>query len=127
MPREYRILSMDRKDPQIVVEGMEVVLERDLTKHQKAVQQAELELGEYRAARILERNKKSHYESLLGGGKFNDTALKNGIAQIDINIRQLSDKIKLSSEKIEHHTEIVRRLQEELKQQYAGLKVLRGK
>jgi len=114
-----------RKDLHVVTEGMEDILEMDLKKHNGILEQTKLELGEYQAARIHERNKKKHYEGLVKNGKFNPKAMTTAITQIDINIRQLADKIKLSKERIEHFTEIVTRLDAELKNQYLGLKYLK--
>ena len=125
MRQGLQTLSTDRKqDPQVVVEGMEDVLEMDLKKNEGILAQTQTELSEYQSARIHEKNRKKHYEGLIGGGKFNDGALKRGIDQSVINIKHFSDKIKLSNDKIVLHTDIVKQLKDAFRNQYAGLKVL---
>lgn len=128
MQRGFRTQYMarkTRKDPKVVIEGIEEVLEKDLKKHRKAVEQANLDFAAYREARSHEKRKKAHYSTLVGGEKFNDSALGKGMEQCDINIRHMSDKMKLSRKKIDHHTEIVVRLEKELKDQYESLKELK--
>jgi len=116
---------MDRKDPVIVLEGMEDVLEMDLKKHLGVVKRTKAELAAYRDARVHERRKRKHYDGLIGKGKYKDDALRRAQKQMDINIRHFSDKVKLSEEKIAHHQEIVDRLKEQLVAQYRGLKLLK--
>jgi len=125
VPPASRIQSMARnKDPIIVFEGMEDVLEMDLKKHKGVVERTKSELEAYRDARTHERQKRKHYDGLIGKGKYNDDALHRAKKQMDINIRHFADKVKLSEEKIAHHQEIVDRLEVELAAQYRGLKLL---
>ena len=125
MRRESQTLSMDRKEPTVVIEGMEDILEMDLKKHKGLVERTQTELSAYRSPRAHERLRKKHFQGLIGGGKFNDSALQRGVEQGEINIRHFSDKIKLSNDKIAHHGEIVAALEKELEAQYAGLKALK--
>jgi len=117
--------KQQRKDPQIVIEGIEDVLEMDLAKNKGIVVQAEVELDAFRIAREHEKRKKSHWSTLIGGEKYNDTSLGQAVKQCEINMRHLSDKMKLARERIAHHSEIVQRLEAELKNQYKGLKALK--
>jgi hypothetical protein len=113
-----------RKTPQIVIEGMEKIIKRDLEKHKAILLKLPLDLQALEVARGHEVEKKRHYRSLIGGGKYNDEALKESIKQIKINIRQNSDKIKLTKDAIEHHTLIVNTLSEQLEKQEQSLKDL---
>ena len=115
---------MDRKEPEIVIEGIEEVIKNDLKKHQGILERSKLELISYKNARSHEIKKKKHYKSLIGGEKYNDGALKNSMDQIAVNIRHMSDKVGLTEEAIKHHTGIVDTLTEQLENQYKGLKTL---
>ena len=115
---------MDRKEPEIVIEGIEEVIKKDLKKHQGILERSKIELISYKNARSHEIQKKKKWKSHIGGGKFNDDALRNSMDQIAINIRHMSDKVDLTNEAIKHHTEIVDTLTEQLESQYKGLKVL---
>ncbi len=108
----------------IVVEGMEEIIERDLEKHQVLLGQAKTELLSFKEARVHEIKRKKYYNSLIGGDKFDDDALRKSMEQSAVNIRHLSDKVKLATEKIEHHTLIVDTLAAQLKDQYKALAAL---
>lgn len=115
---------MDRKEPEIVIEGIEEVIKKDLKKYQEILERNKLELIAYRNARSHEIKKKKHYKNLIGGGKYNDDSLRESMNQIAINIRHMSDKVDLTEKAIKHHTEIVDTLTEQLENQMKGLKVL---
>lgn len=109
------------QDPRIVVEGIEEIIKRDLGKHKGLVEQTQRELDAYRAARSHEIARKKHYKSLIGGGKFDDDALRESMKDISINIRHLSDKVDLAREKLEHHRLIVDTLSQQLEDQMEAL------
>lgn len=113
-----------RKTPQVVIEGIEEVIKRDLEKHKAILLQLPLSLQALEAARGHEVEKKRHYRSLIGGGKYNDEAMEQSILQMNINIRQNSDKIKLTKDAIKHHTEIVNTLAVQLEVQEQSLRDL---
>jgi len=115
---------MDRKKPEIIIEGIEEVIKKDLKKHQGLLSRSNLELIAYRNARSHEIKKKKHYKNLIGGEKFNDDSLRASMNDIAINIRHMSDKVELTEKAIKHHTEIVDTLTEQLENQMKGLKVL---
>jgi hypothetical protein len=115
---------MDRKEPEIVIEGIEKVIKKDLKKFQGILERDKLDLIAFRGARSHEIKKKKHYKNLIGGEKFNDDALRESMSQIAINIRHMSDKVMLTEKAIEHHTEIVDTLTKQLENQMKGLKVL---
>ena len=113
-----------RKQPQIVIEGIEEIIKRDLVKHKAILLLLPLSLQALETARGHEVEKKRYYRSLVGGGKFNDEALEESIKQSKINIRQNSDKIKLTKDAIKHHTEIVNTLAAQLEVQEQSLRDL---
>lgn len=100
---------------QVFLEGIDVVIRRDLGKHQAMLKQTEAERASFVEARDHESARKRHYYRLIGGGKYDDDALKKSVEQIRGNVRHLSDKVTLSERKIEHHTEIVDTLTQQLK------------
>lgn len=115
---------MDRKEPEIVIEGIEEVIKKDLKKFQGILEKNKLDLIAFRNARSHEIQKKKNWKSHIGGGKFNDDALRESMDQIAVNIRHMSDKVDLTNKAIKHHTEIVDTLTEQLENQMKGLKVL---
>ena len=110
--------------PEIVIEGFEEILERDLLKHKGLVEQTKREIDAYRMARAHEVKRKKYYRSLIGGGKFNDDSLRRSMGDIATNIRHLSDRVKVSEEKLEHHRLIVDTLTQQLEDQNKGLATL---
>lgn len=111
-------------NPEIVIEGMEKLIERDLEKHNNICDIARKELASFRAATSHEVRKKRHYRSLINGGKFNDKALKKSIDMINVNIRHFQDRSEATEEKLKFNTHIVDTLTEQLKEQNEKLKAL---
>lgn len=112
------------RDPEIVVEGLEEIIKRDLLKHKSHVETTKIEIDTFRAARAHEIKRKKHYSKLIGGGKYNDEALRKAAGDIAVNIRHMSDRVDLAEQKLAHHTEIVDTLTLQLADQDAGLAVL---
>ena len=113
-----------RIEPEIFIKGIDVVIKLDLGKHKELLARTQLELQAFNEAVVHESGRKRHYYRQIGKGKYNDEALQNSIKDIRINIRHLSDKVKLSKEKVEHHTLIVDTLTAQLKEyneRYAAL------
>lgn len=113
-----------RKDPEIFIEGIDVVIKLDLGKHKEMLAQAQVERVSFQEARDHESKRKRHYYRQIGEGKYNDDALLAAVKDIRINIRHLSDKVKLSNDKIDHETLIVDTLTAQLKdynERYASL------
>ena len=103
-----------RKDPEIFIEGIDVVLRLDLGKHKELLARTQVDLEAFNVAVAHESGRKRHYHRLIGGGKYNDDALRRSVTDIRVNIRQLSDKAKLAREKIDHHSLIVDTLTQQL-------------
>lgn len=117
--------GLNRADPpHIVVEGLEGLIERDLTKHKAFLERSQTEKQAYAQARAHEIQRKRAWTKHIGGGKFDDDALKVSIAQINQNIAMFSDKVKLSDDAIAHHTEIVDELTASLQQYRLDLAIL---
>jgi hypothetical protein len=111
-------------EPVMVVEGMEDIIKKDLGAHKIILERTQQELLAYRNAVSGEIQKKKYYLTLIGGDKFNDNSLRNSINDINVNIKHMSDKVKLSKDKIEHETLIVDTLTEQLANQNHNLEVL---
>ena len=116
--------ASERVAPEIVIEGMEQIIRRDLEKHRSLLDAAKLDLAAFRTARSHEVQKKKHYRKLIGQGKFNDVSLQKARGQMAINIRHMSDKADTAERSIAHETEIVETLTQQLENQMAGLKRL---
>ena len=114
----------ERIAPEIVIEGMEQIIRRDLEQHRSLLDAAKLDLVAFRTARSHEVQKKKHYRRLIGQGKFNDVSLQKARDQMAVNIRHMSDKTDIAERSIAHETEIVETLTQQLKNQMAGLKRL---
>ena len=123
LPQESRTQSMEHK-PKIYIEGIGSVIKQDLKKHKVLLQRSKTELLSYREARSHEIKKKKYYNTLIGGGKFDDESLRNSINDIGVNIRHMSDKVKLSEDAIKHHTLIVDTLTDQLDNYNKGMREL---
>lgn len=113
-----------RLEPEVFIEGIDVVIKLDLGKHKALLAQTQVELLGFRKARNHESERKRYYYRLIGGDQYDDEALKNSVEDIRLNVRQLDDKAKLAQDKIAHHTLIVDTLTEQLQdydKRYAAL------
>ena len=107
-------VNEDTNTPQFIIEGMDVIIRRDLDKHKNLLEIANNNLLSYREAVSHQVKKKKHYSKLIGGGEFNDNSLRESIQMINVDIRHLSDKVKLTNDEINHHKEIVDTLTQQL-------------
>ena len=109
--------------PNVVIEGLEDILERDIAKHKMILERSKGELDSYNQALTYQIKKKKFYSNLLKDKdtKYKKSALKKSRDMIAIDIRQISDKIKLTKENITHHTHIVDTLTQQLADQKRGL------
>lgn len=118
------------REPLIVIKGLEDIIKKDLKKHKVLLERSKAELDAFKLAVSYQVKKKKHYKSLLGGGKYNDASLRESMTMIGVDLRHMSDKVKLAEEAIEHHKLIVDTLSAQLDDQYKNLKILaeyRGK
>lgn len=109
------------KEPYVLIEGLDVIIKRDLEKHQALLKRSKQEKLSYVQARGHEIRRKKEWRKHIGGGKFSDEALEEALEQISQNIAMYSDKVKLSDDAILHHTEIVDKLTDDLKDYNAML------
>ena len=100
-------IHSDNSSPMVFIKGMDKIIKRDLSKHKDLLQRTKLNLDAYRVALSHQVKKKKHYKSLIGGDKYDDNALRKSMDMIVIDLRHLSDKVKLTSEELDHHTLIV--------------------
>lgn len=118
-------MSKDRRiEPEVFIEGIDDVIKLDLGKHKELLAQTRVDIDSFREAVAHESARKRHYHRLIGGGKYNDDALRASVKDIRINIRHLSDKVSQAVKKAEHHTLIVDTLTAQLKdydRRYASL------
>lgn len=128
MPQGFPTRSMaaknGRSEPLVVVEGIEDIIERDLNKHRALLEQAKQNVLIFREARSHEIQRKKHYKSLIGGGKYDDDALRKEMQDMNVNIRNLSDKVKRFEEEVQFHTGIVDKLSVDYTEQMKKLKAL---
>ena len=117
MPRASKTPSIQarRIEPEVFIEGVDVIIRLDLGKHKELLAQTQTELLAFREAAAHEIKRKKHYYRLIGGGKYDDDALRSSVKDIRINIQHLTNKAKLAEDKIEHYTLIVDTLTEQLK------------
>ena len=109
-------MSKDRRiEPEIFIEGIDVVIRLDLGKHKELLGQARADVVSFREAATHESGRKRHYYRQIGKGTFNDDALLASVTDIRINIRHLSDKAAQAVKKADHHTVIVETLTAQLK------------
>jgi len=104
-----------RDEPVVFVEGIDKVIRLDLEKHKELLTRRKLDKLSWQSGVSHHVKMKRHYKTLIGGGKFNDEALKKSIGQINLNITHLQQKVKLSDDAIEHETLIVDTLTDQLK------------
>ncbi len=117
--------SLNRNDPpSIVVEGMDEIIRRDLEKVKALLERKVMERLSFVEARSHEIKRKRYYNSLIGGGKYNDDSLRSSIKDIGINIRHLSDKVQVADEEIKFNTHIVDTLTRQLEEYNIGLNAL---
>jgi hypothetical protein len=106
---------MDR-NLEVFVEGLGPIIKRDLDKHRSLLEQVHRDHLAFVQARSYEIARKKNWKSKIGGGKYDDDAMREAIKQINQNIRHFSAKIKLADEKIKHHKLIVDTLTDRLKE-----------
>jgi hypothetical protein len=111
---EFPTQSTDH-DLEFFVDGLDVVIKRDLDKHKSLLEHAQADLLAFEQARSHEIQRKRVWKGHIGGGKFNDDALRRSIKDINQNINHFSRKIKTTKDRIAHHTRIVDTLAKQLK------------
>lgn len=111
-------------EPRVVTEGLEILIERDLEKHKTALELAKANLEAFERARTHEIAKKKYYRRQIGGGKYNDEALRASMEQMRVNITHLSNRVKEEKDRIAHETLVVDTLTRQMAEQIEGLEAL---
>jgi len=117
-------MEAKRENLNVVIEGMEVVIERDLKRHELILSQARKDYSKFREAVSYEIRKKRHYSELIRQGKYQRKAMETAINDINVNIRNMQDKAGLSEQKIKFEENIVETLTRQLEDQKKSLKLL---
>jgi hypothetical protein len=109
----------------VVIEGLEVIIERDLEKHKALLKKRQEEKLAFIEARsyVIQR-KKMWNKHLKGDNGYDKEALRRQMNEMAVDIRKWSDRLKLAQDGIEHETLIVDTLSEQLKDQYKGLRLV---
>lgn len=115
---------MEANKMDIVIEGVDQIIKRDLDKHKSILDRSKEEIIVFRNATAREIQKKKYYKSLIGGGKFNDESLRSSMTDINVNIRHMQDNVKITEDKIAFNTNIVDTLSRQLEEYYENLKKL---
>lgn len=109
-------VNMESNRPNIFIRGIDKVIKKDLQKHKDLNARCKQNLDAYRTAVSHQVKKKKHYKSLIGGGKFDDDALRDSMDMISIDIRHHSDKVHQTQEEMKHHTLIIDTLSKQLEE-----------
>lgn len=118
MQQESKTQCTNNDVPRVIIEGIDKVIKLDLSKHQELLEQAKLSALSYRESVSHLVKRKKHYSALLKAGQYNKEAMEKSIEMIGVDVRALSDKVKLANESIEHETLIVDTLSEQLDDYY---------
>lgn len=105
---------MEANTPLIIIRGIDEVIKRDLDKHRALLERSHTERGAYKQAVAHLIKRKKYYSSLIGGEKYEDAALQKSIDGLVVDLRHMSDKVKLSDEAMSHHQLIVDTLSKQL-------------
>ncbi len=108
----------------IVIEGIDIIIQRDLDKHKSLLEMNNLNIQSFEGARSNEINKKRFYGEQKGKRKYRDKDMDIAIEQMTKNINHLSRRITVTMELRKENTIIVDTLTEQLKQYYINLKKL---
>ena len=106
----------------IFVEGIDVIIRRDLEKHTALLEQNNINIQHFRDAQSNEIKKKQFYGEQKGKRKYRDADMDKAISQMNINIKHISNRIKIAEELKKENTVIVDTLTEQLKDYDKGMK-----
>ena len=104
------------------IEGIDVIIKRDLDKHKSLLNNNNLDIQAFENARDTEIKRKRFYNEQKGKRNYDDDAMDKAINQMAINITHLSDRIKITKELRQQNTHIVDTLTEQLEQYYIDLR-----
>jgi len=106
------------------VEGIDVIIRRDLEKHKVLLDNNNLDIQAFQQARSGEIGRKRFYGEQKGKRKYRDADMDIAIEQMDKNIAHLSIRIKVTEDLKKENTIIVDTLTKQLEQYNIGIKEL---
>ena len=113
---------MEVKRGDTFIEGIDVIIRRDLDKHKSLLERDNMNILAFEEARNSEIQRKRFYVGQKGKRNFNDEAMDTAITQMRVNIEHLSGRIKITKELRAQNTQIVDTLTKQLDEYYKMLK-----
>lgn len=112
----------------VFVEGIDVIIKRDLEKHTSLLEHNILDIQAFQGARSSEIAKKQFYGEQKGKRKYRDADMDIAIEQMNTNINHLSKQITFTEDQKKFNTNIVDTLTKQLEDYNIGIrKMLRHK
>lgn len=106
----------------IFIEGIDVIIERDLNKHKSLLEKNNMDIQAMEHAISSEIQRKKYYNKQKGKRNYNDEAMDTAMEQMRVNISHLGNKLKVTKELRIQNTQIVDTLTPQLAQYYKDLK-----
>ena len=111
----------DKKNNVVRIRGIDKVIKKDLEKHKQILVRTQDELQVFKESVAYLIKRKKHFSSLIGGDTYNDNSLRESVRLINVDIRQMSDKVKLTEDALDHHRLIIDTLTGQLEDYYESL------
>ena len=108
----------------IFIEGLDVIIRRDLNKHKSLLEVNILNIHSLQATRASEIDRKRFYGEQKGKRRYRDDEMDKAIEQMNKNIAHLSIKIKFTKDQRDQNTIIVDTLTEQLNGYELGLRAM---
>jgi len=119
---QFTEANMLEKRGDIFIEGIDVIIRRDLDKHGALLEKNQLDIQALQRARSNEIDRKRFYGDQKGKRKYRDDAMDIAIKQMNTNIAGLSVKIKQAEDMKVENTIIVDALSKQLKDYDLGIR-----
>ncbi len=115
---------MEANRGDIVIEGLDLIIIRDLDKHKALLERNIIELQAISAARSTEIERKKFYKTQIGERNYNDKAMAIAIGQMSVNITKYSSTIAGLQDAKAFNTNIVDTLTKQLAEYYVNIRKL---
>ena len=112
---------MEAKRGTVFVEGINVIIKRDLDKHKSLLERDILNINHFQETRNSEIQRKKFYAEQKGKRNYDDAKMDEAILQMNKNIAHLSARIDITRKLKEQNTLIVDTLTKQLEQYYKDL------
>jgi hypothetical protein len=116
---------MEASRGDIVIQGMDIIIKRDLDKHKSLLDKNNLDIQFLQDARSNEIKRRKFYNSQKGKRKYSDDAMDTAIEQMRLNIERYSSQLKGLNEQKDFNTNIVDTLTNQLNEYYKSLTKLK--